>query len=557
MRGLREKAARTSAFTEVLHNSGMEPLELTSRRATESMAIVQVENGLLRGKHCGGAYCFKGIPYAADTGGRHRLQAPAPVATWTGVRDALLPGDRSPQPVEMLPASRVFSWYAGSAGISENCCMLNVFTPALDGDTPQPVIFYVHGGGYASGGSDGPAMEAGGLAAFGNVVVVTVNHRLNLFGYTNLSHLDPAEFGDAANAGHLDLIAALRWVKRNIRAFGGDPGNVTLCGQSGGGNKVMGLLVMPEAQGLFRRAINMSGVSGLQVAAQEATHHYVDAMLSELGIAARDLRRLQEVPVATLQAARHKALVAARQDGAQPVVDNRHIHASPFTADGLALHASVPLLLGTTDTEATLHLGRDMRNFEVDEEQLRKRIREQFNIDAAAADALLAVYRTEDATRTAAQILGYLTTDVLARVPLLRAADAKADAGGAPVYLYSFNWKVPRDGGIWGSPHTVDIPFALGSVEAAHAMTGRDPGPVEVSRNMMSAFAAFARTDDPANPRMPDWKPYNSETRATMLIDDQCRLVNDYRGTTRAASATFSDQSPAALLRGPLFRGVA
>ncbi|HSV82023.1 MAG TPA: carboxylesterase family protein, partial [Ramlibacter sp.] len=333
--------------------------------------MVDIDSGKLRGLRTDGAVSFKGVPYAAGTGGAHRFLAPRPVPPWTGVRDAFEVGDRSPQSVETMSQVPVFSWYGQKSGFSENCCVLNVYTPDLDRNARRPVLFYIHGGGYVGGGGAGPALDGSNLAKFGDVVVVTVNHRLNVFGYTNLSHLDAERFGDAANAGQLDLVSALNWVKRNISAFGGDPGNVTLFGQSGGGNKIMVLLTMPAARGLFQRAINMSGVTGLQVVRPAATEPYVNELLKALGIDKGNLRKLQEVPVEALLKARAAAMAAARSDGAQPVVDGRHVLASPMTPEGLAMHASVPLMIGVTDTEATLFLRSDMRNFQVTDRQLK------------------------------------------------------------------------------------------------------------------------------------------------------------------------------------------
>lgn len=516
--------------------------------------IIEIESGKLRGRRAGGALSFRGIPYAADTGGRNRFEAPQPVANWAGVRDALAEGDRCHQTEEGISRLPVFAWYGQDSAFSENCCVLNVFTPGTETAARRPVMFYIHGGGYASGGGGGPALNGSLLAAAGDAVVVTVNHRLNVFGYTHLGHLDAAGFGDAANAGQLDLVAALQWVRRNISAFGGDPGNVTLMGQSGGGNKVMVLLTMPAASGLFRRAINMSGVSGLEVAAPERTEPYVDALLKALGIGHGQLRKLREVPVEALLKARHAAMRAARIDGAQPVVDGRHVRASPLTPAGLALHASVPLIIGTTDTEATLFLGSDRRNFEVDDAQLKARVQAQFGMDEAGAEALLEAYRQDGPRRSAADILAYLSSDLLARGPLLRAAEAKANAVQAPVYVYNFAWKVPAQGGVWRSPHMADIPFAFGTVDSAGAMTGAGPRPAEVAGNLMAAFVAFARSGDPNNPRMPEWKPYDTASRATMVVDEQCRVVNDFHGADRIASAALPCAEPASLRRGPLFR---
>jgi para-nitrobenzyl esterase len=516
---------------------------------------VDIDSGMLRGRRDGSACIFKGIPYAADTGGSHRYLAPQPVPGWRGVRDAFVFGDRCPQTLESISRFPVFSWYAQEGSFSENCCVLNVYTPGVQTDGRRPVIFYVHGGGYASGSANGPALDGRTLATFGDVVVVTVNHRLNVFGYTDLAPLDDVRLGDAANAGQLDLIAALEWVRRNIGAFGGDPGNVTLLGQSGGGSKVMALLAMPAARGFFQRAINMAGASGLQLAQPHETRPYVDALLRALAVGRGDPGKLQAVPVHALQEARQAAMAAARNDGARPVVDGRHVLASPFTPGGLALHASVPLLFGTTETEATLFLAHDKRNFAVEEAELEARIQAQFDMDVASARSLITAYRADPTIRSAADVLCHLASDVLARGPLIRAAEAKARAGHAPVYLYNFAWKLPADQGMWRSPHAADIPFAFGNLACARHMTGPGPAPDEVTRNLMSAFVAFARTGDPSNSRMPAWKPYDIDDRATMVVDEQCRLVNDFHGEGRVASETLCvGVPPTTLLRGPLFR---
>jgi len=519
----------------------------------ETTALIDIESGTLRGVRTADAYSFKGVPYAAATWGPNRFLAPQPVSVWSGTRDALAYGDRCPQSVESIGNHPVFAWYAQHGPFSENCCTLNVFTPGLQSGARRPVIFYIHGGGYSSGSSSGPAIDGSRLAGFGDVVVVTVNHRLNVFGYTCLDHLDADNFGDAANAGQLDLVAALCWVQRNIDAFGGDPSNVTLLGQSGGGNKVMVLLTMPAARGLFRRAINMGGASGIRVASPAHTQPYVDALLQALEVRPTQLRN---VPVDALLKARNAAMVKVRSDGAQPVVDGRHVLASPFTPKGLALHADVPMIIGTTDTEASLFLAADRRNFQVDEVALTVRVAAQFGLDGPAATALIAAFREDDPDRTAADVLCHLASDVLSRGPLIRAAEAKSATAAAPVYLYNFTWKIGAEGGVWRSPHTVDIPFAFGTVEEAAMMVGDDmAGARETARNLMAAFVAFARGGNPDNSRMPHWQPYDTSRRATMVVDRQCRLTDDFHGAGRRASELVrSEVPPTTLTRGPLFR---
>jgi para-nitrobenzyl esterase len=505
----------------------------SSAHAAQSV-VAETDAGKLRGLRDDGGARFLGVPYAAATGGGHRFMAPQPVAAWTGVRDAVQFGPRCVQERETFGDAPVLSWYAQTEPFSEDCCVLNVYTPAVDA-ARRPVMVYIHGGGYVTGGGGGAVLDGSRLARFGDVVVVTLNHRLNVFGYTNLAHLGDGRFADAANAGQLDLIAALGWVQRNIAAFGGDAGNVTLFGQSGGGSKIMTLLAMPQARGLFHRAINMSGASGTVVPQASVTQAYVDTFLETLGIDKSNLGRLQELPVDALLKAR-RAAFTARREGARPVIDGRHIPASPMAPQSLPLHAQVPLLLGTADTEAAFYFANDKRHMALSARQVSERLKAQFGLDDAGAEALVTAFRADGPQRTPSEVLVTLISDTLFRLPMIRAAEAKAAAGRAPVYLYTFGWRAPVDGGIWGAPHAIDIPFAFGTTDRATQLLGHGPEPAQVSQSLMAAFVAFARTGRPDNPRMPAWKPYDAVARASMVVDLESRLVEDYRGADRRAA---------------------
>jgi para-nitrobenzyl esterase len=473
------------------------------------LVTVEVQDGKLQGVYENGAVSFKGIPYAADTGGKNRFLAPEPVASWAGVREALQFGDRCPQPIVTMAQAPVFSWYDQTSAFSENCCSLNIYSPDLNPNARRPVMFYIHGGGFSRGGSGAPGVDGCNLAKFNDIVVITINHRLNAFGFNNMAYLN-GDFPDAANAGLLDIIAALTWVKNNVTAFGGDPECVTIFGQSGGGSKVMLLLAMPGAKGLFHRAINMSGVSGLDPRPAAETEELTDELFKILGIQTGDISKLQKVPADAFLSAHLKAVAAINKDEARPVIDGLHLLAGPMTSEGLAIHASVPLMMGTTETEATFFFRNDKRHFYVTSDQVKARIKAQYDINDAKVEAIIAGYLGEDPNRTPAAILFAFASDVLFRGRMLRAADAKANAKQAPVYLYNFVWKVAVDGGIWRSPHCADIPFAFGNVDKATMMTGPGYGPIETSLNMMSAFATFARTGNPNNSRLPTWEPYNT-----------------------------------------------
>lgn len=511
----------------------------------------QTASGALRGFRNQGALTFLGVPYAADTSGENRFRAPRPVPAWEGERDATSYGPLAPQvPSTLGRDDPTFEWYYQDQPQGEDCLVLNIFTPDLDPDARRPVMFYIHGGGYINGGGGGTGIDGANLANFGDVVVVTINHRLNAFGFTDLSPYGD-DYADSANAGMLDIIAALEWVRDNIAAFGGDAGNVTLFGQSGGGSKILILLAMPGAQGLYHRAISMSGAAGLNIDPAEEMRPYVDALLAELDISPDNIAAIQDVPIDEVLAARGRA-VAASLEGARPVIDGRHITTSAMTPEGMATHAQVPLMFGHTETEATLFFRSDMRNFDLTEDQMRARMRQAFGIDDAKIDAIMAAYRMDAPDMTPSDILIAVASDVQFRLPLTRAAETRsATDGQAPVWLYDFAWSIPANDGVLGSPHAVDIPFAFGTVDAAGAMVGPGDGPRKTALNMMAAFVNFARNGDPNNDRMPDWQPFDGTTRTTMRIDAECEATSDFRA---AASSEIADLQIDPFNRAALYR---
>lgn len=505
-------------------------------RAAES-TIVEIENGRLRGAWADGALSFKGIPYAADTGGRNRFMGPRPAPNWGGVRDALQFGDRSPQGAGAVGA-------VGEARFSENCCVLNVFTPDLNSRARRPVLVYVHGGGFRSGSGEG--IDGAKLAKFGDVVVVTVNHRLNLFGYLPIGHLHP-DFADAANAGQLDLIAVLGWIKANIAQFGGDAGNVTIGGSSGGGSKVAALMVMPSSKGLFHRAYNQSGSTANDLRPAADSEPLIDAFLRRLNVDKSNPHRLQALPPSQLLAAYAGAVDALGTDDYRAVIDGRHIPHGTLTPEGIAVNGSVPVMIGHTNSEAVSMVSGDARS--VTDDQLRARIKAQFGVDDAQVAAVVEGYRREVPTRTPWDILVAFASDIRFRGLMIEAGEALARNRRAPVYMYNFAWQLPNGG---GSPHGVDVPFAFYDIDPTR--TGAGEGPQKVALSLASAFVAFARTGNPNNPQIPQWRPFVPGTRPTMVIDETCRLVNDFRGGDLRATSGIPKQEQFKILGGPLFR---
>jgi para-nitrobenzyl esterase len=519
------------------------------------LAAAETQYGVLHGLRDQDGVSFKGVQYAADTGGANRFMAPQPLESWTGARPAFQDGDRSPQAPETFGGQDWFSWYAQGSGVSENCCVLNLFTPDLDRNARRPVMLYLHGGGFRSGGGGGPGLDGSTLANFGDVVVVTINHRLNLLGYLHLGFLDQ-DFVDSANAGQLDILAALAWVKENVEAFGGDPNNVTVFGQSGGGSKISALMVMPEAQNLYNRGINMSGVTAFHMMTAESREPLTLEFLKNVGLDRADVRQLQAMPYEQLRTAYEAAVKSLGVDDYRPIIDSVHILDGPLTAEGLAVNASKPLIVGTAETEATLWLGRTASNATLTEEELRARLKAQFDFSDKQVQELIAGYGADRPSRTPYEQLAAMATDALFRGRMLQGVEAKANAGQAPVYLYNFAWRIPIDNGIWLSPHATDIAFAFGNMEVANIMTDGDPTADDVSRSLMSAFTAFAKTGEPNNPDMPDWAPYDTGRRATMVVKEPCQLVDDYLGSDRVASQAIQHQESFRILGGPLMRGL-
>jgi para-nitrobenzyl esterase len=508
---------------------------------------VEIANGKLQGLREPDVVTFKGIPYGADTGGVNRFMAPRPVANWTGVREAVQFGDRSPQGTGQPPAAGARGSGAGGqapSGSSENCLVLNVYTPDLNSNARRPVMFWIHGGGFRGGSGE---VDGRNLAKLGGVVVVAVNHRLNLFGYSPLGHLNP-DFADAGNAGQLDLIAALEWVKTNIRVFGGNPDSVTLFGQSGGGSKIQTLMFMPGGSGLFHRAINMSGTTFYGIDPIAQWDPLMNEWLKGLGIDKGNLRKLQNVPVEQLLAAHATAVAKLDSDDYRPVVDGRHIPYGPLESRALTMNPSVPLIVQNVDAEASGWLRREPLNATVTTEQVRTRIKAAYALDDAKAEAVMAGYRRDEQNRTPWDVLLQFSSDVLFRGRELLYAEALSKARRTPVYSSNVVYKPVVDGStIWGTPHATDVGLAFGNV-------GAGPGIAAASRNLMATNVAFAKTGNPNNPNIPEWKPYEAMQRATMTFDAECRLVNDYRGGGRQASKDLLQTDAYAVLEGALFK---
>jgi para-nitrobenzyl esterase len=498
-----------------------------SAYAESRFVTAETAFGNVRGVEVEGIKIFKGIPYGASTAGHRRFMPPVNPAKWTGVRDALEWGPSAPQrePGANRAASSLAVAAAGLPSESEDCLRLNIWTPQTGGNTKRPVMLWCHGGGFSTGSGSSPVTDGTNLAKRGDVVVVTINHRLNILGYTSLAALGGEEFAQTGSAGMLDIVHALAWVRDNIAQFGGDPGTVTIFGQSGGGRKVATLLAMPSARGLFHRAIIESGAT-IKLVAPEQAAIVAGELVNTLGLTQPKVRDLQQLPLDRIMSAYfavvRKMNVDQMTQGFSPVVDGKVIPAHPFHPTASAVSADVPVMLGSTRTELTS--SADEQAFSLSEDGMRGRIHDLLGDHAAS---VIDVYRKSNPGATPSDIYFLIASDHRYSGPVMKIAERRAALRKGPVYLYYFRWETPVDGGRLRSPHTIEIPFAFDNVTIAKRLTGGGPDAVALADKVSDAWIAFARTGNPDTPKLPRWTPFNATDRPTMVFDTKSRVEND------------------------------
>jgi len=490
--------------------------------------IAETAFGKIRGEEVQGIKVFKGVPYGASTAGQNRFMPPQDPAPWSGVRDALQYGPSTPQSNPRAP--RAFSALSMSGANlpaeSEDCLVLNVWTPALKDGRKRPVLFWCHGGGFVTGSGSSPGYDGANLARRGNVVVVTINHRLNVLGFTYLAEFGGSDFASSGDAGMLDIVHALRWVRNNIEQFGGDPNTVMIFGQSGGGRKVGTLLAMPPAKGLFHRAVIESGPT-IRLVEREQAIRVAGMLLDKLNVPKTQVRDLQKMPVDRIMSAYFAVVQDMKgQDqmtqGFSPTVDGTAVPAHPFHPAASPVSAGVPLMLGHTRTEMTLL--SDEAAFSLDDAGMRSRVK---GLAGAESEALIDLYSKLYPRTTPADLYFLIASDYRYGGPVMKIAERRAALGKAAVYLYYFTWETPVEGGRLHSPHTIEIPFAFDNVQISRGLTGGGADAMALADKVSDAWIAFARTGDPNTPKLPHWPGFNAAERPTMVINNQSKVVGD------------------------------
>ncbi len=501
-----------------------DPAAQTSETAS-TKPVATTQYGQVSGTMKRGVNVFLGIPYGADTS-ETRFQPPQAPEPWNGVLEATSYPDSTPQ---LEGNTAVFaSWQADPVPeMSENMLGLNIWTPGLD-DRKRPVMVWLHGGGFQTGSGSSTAYEGVNLANRGDVVVVTINHRLNALGYLYLAGMtdDPA-YADSGNVGTLDMVHALTWVRDNIENFGGNPDNVTIFGESGGGRKVSVLNAMGMAEGLFDRAIVQSG-SMLSFRTPEQAHKDTLDFFKAVEIEDGDIDALKALSQDEIIAGLRKAAaMSSRSFSWGPVVDGRSLKYDPFTAPDPQPNADVPMLIGSNKDELSLWLMRPGAGEPKLSFQAVKSLIGEFVTEDEFED-IVEAYRGEFPDYSDGQILVAMASDVRYSSNAVRQAKKKAEEGAAPVWLYQFDWETPVMDGIYKTPHALEIPFAFDTLENSESMVGDTKAPQGIADQVSEAWISFARHGDPNARGLPFWPTVTPDDVVAMRFNTVSEVDTDY-----------------------------
>ena len=493
--------------------------------ASATDAIVKTESGLVAGYIEDGIYIYKGIPYAQA----ERFMPPTKAKQWEGIRSSRAYGPTCPQKKRMgwMIDEMAFEshWDDGYSG--EDCLRANIWTKGINDGKKRPVMVWLHGGGYSAGsGQELPAYDGTNLCEKGDVVIVSLNHRLNVLGFLDLSAFGE-KYAQSGNVGLLDLIAALKWVKNNIDNFGGDPSNVTIFGQSGGGGKVTALLTSILARGLFNKAIVESG-SLLQMMEPKYSKRIGTSVMEELGLKASQIDQLKDIPYEKLLAAGENAVAKLKAEvttegtmsllfGWCPTVDGNVLTSQPTTSQAYENSKDIPVIIGTTLHEfmgSSRNPALKKATIETAKNELKKKYGDKTDEFLKAFGQAYPHYKPVD----------LFDVDMLFRPQAVQQATLKSNLGGAPVYMYLFSWESPILDGAFRSSHCMELPFVFDNIYNSRTMTGGSKSAYKLADYMSSAWLNFARTGNPNVAGLPDWKPYDSQKGAVMILNNKCEI---------------------------------
>lgn len=494
----------------------------------KNLAVTNTQSGQVRGYVHQNIFHFKGIPYAEAA----RFEAPKAVK-WDGIRSSMTYGPVAPllNPTTKVADESEFVFNHNWGYTNEDCLRLNVWTPGLKDGKKRPVMFWIHGGGYTAGSSiELPSYDGESLSKKGDVVVVSINHRLNILGFLDLSAYGE-KYKSSANNSILDIQVALEWVKNNIENFGGDPGNVTIFGQSGGGAKVNTLMAMPKAQGLFHKAINQSGAFRGNFLEKDVTQAIAAEVVKSLGLTASNIDEIQKVPFEKLAEAGAKAMkTVSDQLKAQgkavggfglswgPSKDGYLLPYQMYDPQALALSKQVPLLIGTVKNEFMASLGAGLSDASISDVMayFQKTYKDK-------AEAFVSAVKKAYPNDTKPSDL--IDVDIRFRPGAVFQANLKSSLeGGAPVYMYLFTWQSPVMDGKYKAMHCVELPFVFNNIHRCEEMTGGGKEAYVLADKMSSAWISFAKTGKPGHAGLPNWPSYHSQNTATMHFDNTCQL---------------------------------
>ena len=492
----------------------------------ENIAVTNTDAGKVRGYVHNSIYTYKGIPYATAK----RFEMPQKPKPWQGVRSSMSYGPIAPlmDPTTSVQDESEFLFHHDWGYTSEDCMRLNVWTPGISDSKKRPVLFWIHGGGYTAGSSQElPSYDGENLSKKGDVVVVSINHRLNIIGFLDLSAYGD-KYKHSANLSILDIKAALEWVKTNIANFGGDPNNITIAGQSGGGAKVNTLMAMPSAKGLFQKAINESGSFRADMLEKETTQAITVEVLNALNLQPNQVDSLQTIPFARLSDAGKKALkvIADKMKAAGkpaggfglswgPSRDGEDLPYQLFSKESFELSKDVPLLIGTVKNEFMPSLFTGMSNAPLDKVMATIKSQQGDKTDAYIA----AVKKAYPADTKPSDLMD---VDVMFRPGAVSQAKEKAALNAAPVFMYLFTWQSPIMDGKYKAVHCMEIPFAFSNIARCEEMTGGAKDAYVLADKVSNAWISFARNGNPSHKGLPSWPAFNATNTATMHFDNTC-----------------------------------